>query len=58
MDELMAATQGGHLGSTGGRFFAWVIAGAWTPGQDSADRAGGSSGKRGVGLGVGDIPIR
>ena len=28
IDELVAATQGGHLGSAGGRFFAWVIGGA------------------------------
>src|SRR6202051_2996918 len=28
IDELVAATDGGHLGSAGGRFFAWVIGGA------------------------------
>ena len=28
VDELVHATQGGHLGSAGGRFFAWVIGGA------------------------------
>lgn len=28
IDELVAATKGGHLGSAGGRFFAWVIGGA------------------------------
>src|SRR3546814_8144004 len=28
IDELVAATLGGHLGSAGGRFFAWVIGGA------------------------------
>ncbi|MBU2033781.1 MAG: aspartate aminotransferase family protein, partial [Alphaproteobacteria bacterium] len=28
IDELVAATAGGHLGSAGGRFFAWVIGGA------------------------------
>jgi glutamate/tyrosine decarboxylase-like PLP-dependent enzyme len=28
IDELVAATQGGHLGSASGRFFAWVIGGA------------------------------
>jgi aromatic-L-amino-acid decarboxylase len=28
VDELVAATEGGHLGSAGGRFFAWVIGGA------------------------------
>jgi aromatic-L-amino-acid decarboxylase len=28
IDELVAATEGGHLGSAGGRFFAWVIGGA------------------------------
>lgn len=28
VDELVAATRGGHLGSVGGRFFAWVIGGA------------------------------
>lgn len=30
IDELVAATAGGHLGCTGGRFFAWVIGGAHT----------------------------
>ena len=28
IDELVAATEGGHLGSAGGRFFAWVMGGA------------------------------
>ncbi|TRW17427.1 pyridoxal phosphate-dependent decarboxylase family protein [Glacieibacterium frigidum] len=28
IDELVAATEGGHNASTGGRFFAWVIGGA------------------------------
>ena len=28
IDELVQATEGGHLGSAGGRFFAWVIGGA------------------------------
>ena len=28
IDELVTATAGGHLGSAGGRFFAWVIGGA------------------------------
>jgi glutamate/tyrosine decarboxylase-like PLP-dependent enzyme len=28
IDDLVAATDGGHLGSAGGRFFAWVIGGA------------------------------
>lgn len=28
IDELVEATQGGHLGSASGRFFAWVIGGA------------------------------
>jgi glutamate/tyrosine decarboxylase-like PLP-dependent enzyme len=28
IDDLVAGTQGGHLGSAGGRFFAWVIGGA------------------------------
>jgi glutamate/tyrosine decarboxylase-like PLP-dependent enzyme len=28
IDELVANTEGGHLGSAGGRFFAWVIGGA------------------------------
>jgi glutamate/tyrosine decarboxylase-like PLP-dependent enzyme len=28
IDELVANTAGGHLGSAGGRFFAWVIGGA------------------------------
>jgi aromatic-L-amino-acid decarboxylase len=28
VDELVTATRGGHLGSAGGRFFAWVIGGA------------------------------
>src|SRR5271168_5331433 len=28
IDDLVAATEGGHLGSAGGRFFAWVIGGA------------------------------
>jgi glutamate/tyrosine decarboxylase-like PLP-dependent enzyme len=28
IDELVAATEGGHLGSAGGRFFAWVIGSA------------------------------
>ncbi len=28
IDEIVAATAGGHLGSAGGRFFAWVIGGA------------------------------
>jgi glutamate/tyrosine decarboxylase-like PLP-dependent enzyme len=28
IDELVANTEGGLLGSTGGRFFAWVIGGA------------------------------
>jgi len=27
IDELVAATAGGHVGSAGGRFFAWVIGG-------------------------------
>lgn len=27
IDDLVAATEGGHLGSAGGRFFAWVIGG-------------------------------
>ena len=27
IDELVEATDGGHLGSAGGRFFAWVIGG-------------------------------
>ena len=30
VDDLVDATQGGHLGSAGGRFFAWVIGGALT----------------------------
>ena len=30
VDELVAATEGGHLGCAGGRFFAWVIGGAHT----------------------------
>lgn len=28
IDELVQASEGGHLGSAGGRFFAWVIGGA------------------------------
>jgi aromatic-L-amino-acid decarboxylase len=28
IDDLVAATEGGHLGSASGRFFAWVIGGA------------------------------
>lgn len=28
IDDLVADTDGGHLGSAGGRFFAWVIGGA------------------------------
>jgi len=28
IDEIVKATEGGHLGSAGGRFFAWVIGGA------------------------------
>ena len=28
VDDLVAATAGGHLGSAGSRFFAWVIGGA------------------------------
>ena len=28
IDEMVANTAGGHLGSAGGRFFAWVIGGA------------------------------
>jgi glutamate/tyrosine decarboxylase-like PLP-dependent enzyme len=28
VDELVAATDGGHVGSAGGRFFGWVIGGA------------------------------
>lgn len=28
IDELVDATEGGHLGSASGRFFAWVIGGA------------------------------
>ena len=28
IDELVADTSGGHLGSAGGRFFAWVIGGS------------------------------
>ena len=28
IDDLVAATDGGHLGSASGRFFAWVIGGA------------------------------
>ena len=28
IDDLIAATEGGHLGSSGGRFFAWVSGGA------------------------------
>lgn len=28
IDDLVEATEGGHLGSAGGRFFAWVIGGA------------------------------
>lgn len=28
IDELVANTAGGHLGSAGGRFFAWVIGGS------------------------------
>jgi glutamate/tyrosine decarboxylase-like PLP-dependent enzyme len=28
IDDLVANTAGGHLGSAGGRFFAWVIGGA------------------------------
>jgi Pyridoxal-dependent decarboxylase conserved domain len=28
IDELVADTEGGHLGCAGGRFFAWVIGGA------------------------------
>ncbi len=28
IDDLVAATEGGHLGSAGGRFFAWVIGGS------------------------------
>lgn len=30
VDELVEATEGGHLGCAGGRFFAWVIGGAHT----------------------------
>jgi aromatic-L-amino-acid decarboxylase len=28
IDDLVSATEGGHLGSAGGRFFAWVIGSA------------------------------
>jgi glutamate/tyrosine decarboxylase-like PLP-dependent enzyme len=28
IDELVAATSGGHIGTAGGRFFAWVIGGS------------------------------
>ena len=28
IDDLVAATKGGHVGSAGGRFFGWVIGGA------------------------------
>jgi glutamate/tyrosine decarboxylase-like PLP-dependent enzyme len=28
IDEIVTASEGGHLGSAGGRFFAWVIGGA------------------------------
>ncbi|HXQ12920.1 MAG TPA: aminotransferase class V-fold PLP-dependent enzyme [Caulobacteraceae bacterium] len=28
IDDLVAATEGGHVGSAGGRFFGWVIGGA------------------------------
>jgi glutamate/tyrosine decarboxylase-like PLP-dependent enzyme len=28
IDDLVAATEGGHIGSAGGRFFGWVIGGA------------------------------
>lgn len=28
IDDLVVATEGGHLGSAGGRFFGWVIGGA------------------------------
>ncbi len=28
IDEMVAAADGGHLGSGGGRFFAWVVGGA------------------------------
>jgi glutamate/tyrosine decarboxylase-like PLP-dependent enzyme len=28
IDDLVASTEGGHLGSAGGRFFAWVIGGS------------------------------
>lgn len=30
IDDLVAMTEGGHLGSAGGRFFAWVIGGSLT----------------------------
>lgn len=30
VDDLVAATQGGHIGTAGGRFFAWVIGGSLT----------------------------
>ncbi len=30
IDDLVAMTDGGHLGSAGGRFFAWVIGGSLT----------------------------
>ncbi len=30
IDELVAMTEGGHLGSASGRFFAWVIGGSLT----------------------------
>jgi glutamate/tyrosine decarboxylase-like PLP-dependent enzyme len=36
IDALVAASAGGHLGSAGGRFFAWVVGGA-TPAALAAD---------------------
>jgi aromatic-L-amino-acid decarboxylase len=36
VDELVAATDGGHVGSAGGRFFGWVIGGA-LPSAHAAD---------------------
>lgn len=36
VDQLVAASAGGHLGSAGGRFFAWVVGGA-TPAALAAD---------------------
>lgn len=30
IDELVALSEGGHMGSAGGRFFAWVIGGSLT----------------------------